>query len=267
MANHQDASQSVDIKYAGIQTPHPLKGAQHMLKRDTLDTRTRPGSSVPHPGIGMPSQQHHPGRMSRLCQTGLLVQPSWTHINPTCYQLERKGTQAVDTGPMKTCAASRLARSVSGPRAASGGKATPGTRTRLALRRNRSDATGKVWAGQTIFKELRWGFLQRDRQGAIGNASLARAVWPPRHLLRFLSLIRGLWRDQFFMLSLPSCLVFIVIPDVDSFPPFSCKLLQRNLVHLPPDLLLHGLDLLFRIDLIGLCKIKHQPTPQKMGVL
>lgn len=125
MANHQDASQSVDIKYAGIQTPHPLKGAQHMLKRDTLDTRTRPGSSVPHPGIGMPSQQHHPGRMSRLCQTGLLVQPSWTHINPTCYQLERKGTQAVDTGPMKTCAASRLARSVSGPRAASGGKSHP----------------------------------------------------------------------------------------------------------------------------------------------
>lgn len=92
--------------------------------------------------------------------------------------------------------------------------------------------------------------------GVVTETSLGLAVSNARPMVRLI-----------LHAVMPSWLVFIVIPDVNPFPPFSCKLLQRDLVHLAPNLLLHGLDLLLRIDLIGLCKVEHQPTAQKMGVL
>ena len=243
------------------------EGSTAYVKTGHPRHRTRPGSSVPHPGIGMLSQQHHPGRLSRLCQTRFVGPDLLDTQKPNMLPTGTQGHPNRGDGPHENLRSFSVGAQRLGTAGCSRGKshlrhADKISPTQELIRRNgkggRLTKQSSKNRGGGSAKGPPGGDRQRllGKGGVVTETSLAVTVSNPRPMER--SILHAV---------MPSWLVFIVIPDVNPFPPFSCKLLQRDLVHLAPNLLLHGLDLLLRIDLIGLCKVEHQPTPQKMGVL
>ena len=127
-----------------------------------------------------------------------------------------------------------------------------GMRTRLTTQSPASGADTMLaaWnAGGTAIVELVF-FKPRGKGGATSSTQ----GWPSETRTS-----RDIWGDILRHVCY-SFTLFILVTDIDLGSPSPCKLLERHLVDLPPYLLFHRLDLFFRIDLLRLGKINHQPS-------